>query len=105
MLLKNQLPVDLNISTQVLQKLSNLLSQLENTLEQKSCLFSDLIDKWSTSEEELFFEVINERDEPIVFVVELAKSMLKLKEYRALVKHEDIKVLIDLDLYKQYKES
>jgi hypothetical protein len=60
MLLKNQLPVDLNVSTQVLQKLSNLLSQLENTLEQKSCLFSDLIDKWSTSEEELFFEVINE---------------------------------------------
>lgn len=60
MLLKNQLPVDLNVSTQVSQKLSKLLSQIEDSLEQNSCLFSDLVDKWSTSEEELFFEVINE---------------------------------------------
>ena len=54
---------------------------------------------------EFFFEVINERDEPIVFVVELAKAIIKLKEYRGLRKHEEINVLIDLDMYKQYKAA
>ena len=54
---------------------------------------------------EFFFEVINERDEPVVFVMELAKAFLRLKEYRSLVKYEKINVLVDLDLYKQYKES
>ena len=33
MLLKNQLPVDVNVSTQVLQKLGNLFSQMEDSLE------------------------------------------------------------------------
>ena len=37
--------------------------------------------------------------------MELSKAFLKLKEYRALVKYEEINVMIELDLYKQYKES
>lgn len=54
---------------------------------------------------EFFFEVINERDEPIVFVFELAKAIMRLREYRGLVRHEDINVLIDLDAYKLFKQS
>ena len=54
---------------------------------------------------EFFFEVINERDEPIVFVIELAKCFMRLKEYRALVKHEKINVYVEVELYKQYKEA
>ena len=48
---------------------------------------------------EFLFEVINERDEPLVFAFEAVKFVLKLREYRALVRHERIHVLIDMELY------
>ena len=52
---------------------------------------------------EFLFEVINERDEPLVFAFEVAKACLKLREYRSLVCHERINVLIDMELYTQFK--
>ena len=48
---------------------------------------------------EFLFEVINERDEPLVFAFEAVKFVLRLREYRALVRHERINVLIDMELY------
>lgn len=52
---------------------------------------------------EFLFEVINERDEPLVFAFELIKCACRLREYRALVRHERLNVLIDMDAYKQFK--
>ena len=49
---------------------------------------------------EFLFEVINERDEPLVFAFEVAKAVLRLREYRALVKYERINVLIDMEVYR-----
>lgn len=48
---------------------------------------------------EFLFEVINERDEPLVFAFELTKFFLRLREYRNLVKYERINVLIDMEQY------
>lgn len=52
---------------------------------------------------EFLFEVINERNEPLVFAFEAVKSVMRLREYRALVKHERINVLVDMEIYAQYK--
>ena len=52
---------------------------------------------------EFLFEVINERDEPLVFAFEAAKFILRLREYRSLVRHERINVLIDMEVYTQFK--
>lgn len=49
---------------------------------------------------EFLFEVINERDEPLVFAFEAVKFCLRLREYRSLVKYERINVLIDMEVYK-----
>ena len=49
---------------------------------------------------EFFFEVINERDEPIVLVIELAKCIMKMREYVALVHNESINVYVEVDLYR-----
>ena len=54
---------------------------------------------------EFYFEVINERDEPLVFVFELAKFFLRMREYRSLVRYERINVLIDMEMYSQYKQA
>jgi len=54
---------------------------------------------------EFLFEVINERDEPLVFAFEVLKFFLRLREYRSLVKHERINVLIDMEMYKQFKAA
>ena len=48
---------------------------------------------------EFWFEVINERGEPLVFAFEILKAILRLREYRALVKHERINTLIDMEHY------
>lgn len=52
---------------------------------------------------EFLFEVINERDEPLVFAFETVKFALRLREYRALVKYEHINVLIDMETYTSFK--
>ena len=52
-----------------------------------------------------FFEVINERCEPLVLAFELFKAVCKLRQYRSLVTQEKIRVYMDLINYKQVKES
>ena len=54
---------------------------------------------------EFFFEVINERDEPIVLVFEVAKAFFRFREYISLMRKEDLHVLIDFEVYKQYNLS
>ena len=46
---------------------------------------------------EFLFEVLHERGEPLVFVFEGVKSLLKLREYRQLVKYERVNVFIDME--------
>ena len=47
--------------------------------------------------------MINERGEPLVLAFEILKAILRLREYRALVKHERINTLIDMEHYTQLK--
>ena len=54
---------------------------------------------------EFLFEVINERDEPLVLAFELAKCFFRLREYRQLVRQEKINVLLEMDIYKQFKQA
>ena len=54
---------------------------------------------------EFFFDILNERDEPIVFVFETIKAMIRLKEYAALVNQEKIKTYLDFETYKNLKET
>jgi hypothetical protein len=54
---------------------------------------------------EFFFEVINERDEPIVLVFEVTKAFLRLREYFSLLHREELHVLLDFEVYKQFKQS
>jgi hypothetical protein len=54
---------------------------------------------------EFFFDILNERDEPLVFVFEAVKALLRLKEYRDLVKNEKIKTYFDFEVYKNLKET
>lgn len=52
---------------------------------------------------EFFFDMLQERAEPLVFVFEGVKAMLRLKEYRELVTNEKIKTYVDFDTYKNLK--
>ena len=54
---------------------------------------------------EFFFEVLNEKDEPLVMVFEAFKAFFRLKEYFGLVNQEKINVYLDLDSYTNFKES
>ena len=49
---------------------------------------------------EFLFEVLHERGEPLVFAFEVVKGLLKLREYRRLVKYERVNVFIDMEQYK-----
>ena len=52
---------------------------------------------------EFFFEILNERCEPIVVVVEAVKALMRLREYSQLLVKENINVFIDIDAYKDFK--
>jgi len=54
---------------------------------------------------EFLFEVLHERGEPLVFAFEAVKSVLKLREYRRLVKYERVNVFIDMEQYKLLKQA
>lgn len=54
---------------------------------------------------EFLFEVLHERGEPLVFAFEAVKSILKLREYRRLVKYERVNVFIDMEQYKLLKQA
>lgn len=40
-----------------------------------------------------------------MLVFEIAKAFFKMREYRALVNHEQINVLVDMDSYRNFKAS
>lgn len=52
---------------------------------------------------EFLFEIINEKDEPLVCLVELAKAACKLLEFRQLVARENINSYIELESYRELK--
>lgn len=52
---------------------------------------------------EFFFEILNERCEPIVLIIEGLKSFLRLREYHQLLFQENINVYIDIEAYKDLK--
>lgn len=52
---------------------------------------------------EFFFEILNERDEPLVALIEFFKAFLRLKEYKGLIYKENINAYIELDAYKELK--
>jgi len=52
---------------------------------------------------EFFFEILNERDEPLIATIEFIKAILKFKEYKALILKENINAYIELDAYKEIK--
>lgn len=52
---------------------------------------------------EFFFEILNEKCEPLIVFVEAVKCILRLKEYKALIQREKINSYIDIDSYKEMK--
>jgi hypothetical protein len=52
---------------------------------------------------EFFFEILNERSEPLIALIELVKAYLKFKEYYTLVHKENINAYIAPESYKELK--
>ena len=52
---------------------------------------------------EFFFEILNEKAEPLIAVVELVKSILKFREYRLLVSSENLNTYIEMESYHELK--
>ncbi len=52
---------------------------------------------------EFFFEIMNERPEPLIAVIEFAKCIMKLREYALLVGQERLNAYIDSDQYQEMK--
>ena len=50
---------------------------------------------------EFLFEILHEKNEPIILVVELLKSMLKINEYYQLVHKEKVSSYLELESYKE----
>lgn len=50
---------------------------------------------------EFLFEVLHEKDEPLIAVVEAAKAALKLREYYQLVTKEGVGSYLELESYKE----
>ena len=48
---------------------------------------------------EFFFDILNEKVEPVIIFIEGIKLLMRLKEYIALLKSEKIKSYIDIDAY------
>ena len=52
---------------------------------------------------EFFFEILNEKCEPIIALFEALKAYLGLREYHSLIEKENINVFININAYKEYK--
>ena len=50
---------------------------------------------------EFLFEILHEKNEPIILVVELLKAMLKINEYYQLVHKEKVSSYLELESYKE----
>ena len=53
---------------------------------------------------EFLFEVLSERNEPLILGIELIKSIVKLKEYMQIVKKDKMNTFLDLDDYRALSE-
>lgn len=54
---------------------------------------------------EFLFEIIHERCEPLVLAFELAKCCCKFNQYFQLRDQENVRVLFELEQYKESKEK
>lgn len=52
---------------------------------------------------EFFFEIMHEKPEPLIAVIEFAKCILRLREYALLVGSERVNAYIDADQYQEMK--
>ena len=52
---------------------------------------------------EFFFEVLHERAEPLIAVIELGRAILRFREYRLLVGQERINTYIEMEAYQELK--
>lgn len=50
---------------------------------------------------EFLFEILHEKDEPLILGVELVKALLKIKEYYQLVTKEKVNSYLELESYKE----
>ena len=54
---------------------------------------------------EFFYEILNEQHEPLIALVELVKSFIRLREYVGLVREESLSTYIPLESYKDFKNE
>ncbi len=52
---------------------------------------------------EFFFEILNERAEPLIATIELIKALLKFREYRLLVSNERLNTYLEMESYQELK--
>jgi hypothetical protein len=52
---------------------------------------------------EFFFEIMNEKSDPLIVVIEFIKFILRFKEYKSLIFKENINAYIELEAYKELK--
>ena len=52
---------------------------------------------------EFMLDMLSEQSEPFVLFLEIAKAILRLKEYRSLAKKDKIKTFVDFEKYNQIK--
>ena len=50
---------------------------------------------------EFLFEILHEKDEPLISIIELFKASLKLREYYLLMKKENVQSYLELESYKE----
>ena len=50
---------------------------------------------------EFLFEILHEKDEPLICMVELVKAALKLREYYQLIHRERVNSYLELDSYRE----
>jgi len=53
---------------------------------------------------EFIFEILKEKDEPLVAFIELFKCLLKLKEYKDLLSKEKAQTYMELESYEDMKK-
>jgi hypothetical protein len=50
---------------------------------------------------EFLFEILHEKNEPLISVIELFKACLKLREYYQLIKKENVHSYLELESYRE----
>jgi len=50
---------------------------------------------------EFLFEILHEKNEPIISVVELVKAVLKLREYYQLIHKENVHSYLEMESYRE----